>query len=133
MFFCLQNEHGYKLYPGWQNGATNKLQYGFEISIVDFFVDENSTIQLFENSKIRTAWDEEQEEWYFSIVDVIGILTEQPDYDGARNYWKVMKKRLFDEGSELVTNCNQLKMKFLKDGKMWAVFCTGTCEYHASE
>ena len=69
----------------------------------------------------------------FSIVDVIGILTEQPDYDGARNYWKVMKKRLFDEGSELVTNCNQLKMKSPKDGKIWAVFCTGTCEYHASE
>ncbi len=80
-------------------------------------MDENSSIQLFENSKIRTAWDEEQEEWYFSIVDVIGILTEQPDYDGARNYWKVMKKRLFDEGSELVTNCNQLKMKSPKDGK----------------
>ena len=77
----------------------------------------DSSIQLFENSKIRTAWDEEQEEWYFSIVDVIGILTEQPDYDGARNYWKVMKKRLFDEGSELVTNCNQLKMKSPKDGK----------------
>lgn len=49
-------------------------------------MDENSSIQLFENSKIRTVWDEEQEEWYFSIVDVIGILTEQPDYDGARNY-----------------------------------------------
>lgn len=80
-------------------------------------MDENRSIQLFENSKIRTAWDEEQEEWYFSIVDVIGILTEQPDYDGARNYWKVMKKRLFDEGSELVTNCNQLKMKSPKDGK----------------
>ena len=79
-------------------------------------MDENNSIQLFENSKIRTAWDEEQEEWYFSIVDVIGILTEQPDYDGARNYWKVMKKRLFDEGSELVTNCNQLKMKSPKAG-----------------
>lgn len=79
-------------------------------------MDENK-IQLFEDQKIRTAWDEEKEEWYFSVVDVVGILTEQPDYDGARNYWKVMKKRLSDEGSELVTNCNQLKMKSPKDGK----------------
>lgn len=50
-------------------------------------------------------------------MDVVGVLTEQPDYDGARNYWKVLKKRLSDEGSELVTNCNQLKMKSPKDGK----------------
>ena len=76
-------------------------------------MDENK-IQLFEDQKIRTAWDEEKEEWYFSVVDVVGILTEQPDYDGARNYWKVMKKRLSDEGSQLVTNCNQLKMKLEK-------------------
>ena len=79
-------------------------------------MDENK-IQLFEDQKIRTAWDEEKEEWYFSVVDVVGILTEQPDYDGARNYWKVMKKRLSDEGSQLVTNCNQLNMKSPKDGK----------------
>jgi len=79
-------------------------------------MDENK-MQLFEDQKIRTAWDEEKEEWYFSVVDVVGILTDQPNYDGARNYWKVMKKRLFDEGSELVTNCNQLKMKSPKDGK----------------
>lgn len=74
-------------------------------------------IQLFEEKKIRTAWDDEKEEWYFSVVDVIGILTEQQDYDGARNYWKVMKKRLSDEGSQLVTNCNQLKMKSQKRGQ----------------
>lgn len=74
-------------------------------------------IKLFENSPIRTAWDEEKEEWYFSVVDVIGVLTEQPDYDGARNYWKVLKKRISDEGSELVTKCNQLKMASPKDGK----------------
>ena len=74
-------------------------------------------IQLFENKRIRSAWDEQKEEWYFSVVDVVGALTEQPDYDGARNYWKVLKKRLSDEGSELVTSCNQLKMKSPKDGK----------------
>lgn len=77
----------------------------------------NENIKEFENHPIRTKWDEKKEEWYFSVVDVIGILTEQSDYDGARNYWKVMKKRLSDEGAELVTNCNQLKMKSPKDGK----------------
>ena len=76
-------------------------------------------IQLFEDRKIRTAWDEETEEWYFSIVDVVGVLTEQPDYDGARNYWKVLKNRLNEEGSQLVTNCNQLKMTSPKDGKKY--------------
>ena len=50
-------------------------------------------LQLFEEQPIRTAWDEENEEWYFSIVDIVGILTEQSDYDGARNYWKETKKR----------------------------------------
>lgn len=74
-------------------------------------------IKLFENSPIRTAWDEEKEEWYFSIVDVVNVLTEQPNYDGARNYWRVLKRRLVQEGSELVTNCNQLKLKSPKDGK----------------
>ena len=73
-------------------------------------------IQVFDNQPIRTAWDEEKEEWYFSIVDVIGVLTEQPDVDGARNYWKVLKNRLKKEGSQLVTNCNQLRMKS-QDGK----------------
>lgn len=77
---------------------------------------KNDKIQLFENKKIRTAWDEEKEEWYFSIVDVVAILTEQPDYQGARNYWKVLKKRLKDEGNQTVTNCNRLKMP-AADGK----------------
>lgn len=74
-------------------------------------------IKIFEDSPIRTVWDEKNEEWYFSIVDVVGILTEQHDYDGARNYWKVLKSRILSEGSELVTICNQLKMKSPKDGK----------------
>lgn len=74
-------------------------------------------IKLFEESPIRTAWDEEKEEWYFSVVDVVGVLTEQQSYDGARNYWRVLKRRLSNEGAQLVTNCNQLKMKSPKDGK----------------
>ena len=82
-------------------------------------IQENEKLQLFEDQPIRTAWDEENEEWYFSVVDVVGVLTEQPDLDGARNYWKVLKKRLIDEGSQLVTECNQLKMKSPKDGKRY--------------
>ncbi|MCR5702465.1 MAG: Bro-N domain-containing protein [Lachnospiraceae bacterium] len=76
-------------------------------------------IQLYEEQHIRTAWVEDEEEWYFSIVDVVGVLTEQPDIDGARNYWKVLKIRLKEEGNQLVTNCNQLKMKSPKDGKRY--------------
>ncbi len=73
-------------------------------------------LELFENQPIRTAWVEAEEEWYFSIVDVVKVLTEQPDIDGARNYWKVLKNRIKSEGNELVTNCNQLKMT-AQDGK----------------
>ena len=73
-------------------------------------------IQLYDHQPIRTAWDEENEEWYFSIVDVVRVLTDQADTDGARNYWKVLKNRLKREGSQLVTNCNQLKM-LSQDGK----------------
>ena len=82
-------------------------------------MEQKDKIQLFEDAKIRTAWDEENEEWYFSIVDVVGVLTEQPTQRGASNYWKVLKKRLKDEGNELVTNCNQLKLKSPKDGKRY--------------
>ena len=82
-------------------------------------MEQNNRIQLFENVQIRTAWDEEREEWYFSIVDVVGVLTEQATQRGASNYWRVLKKRLKDEGSELVTNCNQLKLKSPKDGKRY--------------
>ena len=74
-------------------------------------------VQLFEEQPIRTAWVEDEEEWYFSIVDVVRVLTEQPNTDGARNYWKVLKNRIKKEGNELVTNCNQLKMR-AQDGKM---------------
>jgi len=81
-------------------------------------MDENNSIQLFENKKIRTAWDEEREDWWFSIVDVVAVLTEQPSQRNASTYWAVMKNRLKKEGAnELLTNCKQLKMK-AGDGKM---------------
>ena len=87
---------------------------------------ENNAIQLFEDQKIRVAWDAEREEWYFSIVDVVAVLTDQPDYDHARNYWKVLKNRLAKEGSQLVTACNQLKMSSPKDGKNYATDVANT-------
>jgi len=74
-------------------------------------------LQLFQDQKIRSHWDEVAEKWYFSIIDIVEILTEQKDYQGARNYWKVLKHRLLKEGNETVTNCNQLKMSSA-DGKM---------------
>ena len=80
---------------------------------------EKELIQLFGEQKVRTKWDEEKQKWYFSIVDVCGVLTDQPDYDGAKNYWKVLKHRLKKEGNESVTNCNQLKMVSPKDGKQY--------------
>ena len=77
----------------------------------------NDAIQLFEDQPIRSAWDPEREEWYFSVVDVVGALTEQKDKRGASNYWAKLKQRLKDEGAdELLTNCQQLKLKS-KDGK----------------
>lgn len=76
-----------------------------------------SAIQEFENKQVRTHWDEEEEKMYFSIIDVVGVLTDQKDYQAARNYWKVLKSRLKKEGNETVTNCNQLKMP-ASDGKM---------------
>ena len=78
---------------------------------------ENDKLQMFEDQAIRTAWDEEAEEWYFSIVDVVKALTEQATVRGASNYWAKLKERLKGEGaSELLTNCQQLKMK-AADGK----------------
>lgn len=75
-------------------------------------------IQLFEEKKVRTVWDDEAEKWYFSVVDVICILTDQPDTKGARNYWKVLKHRLIKEGAQSVTDCNQLKLQ-AADGKKY--------------
>lgn len=77
----------------------------------------NDAIQLFEDQPIRSAWDVEREEWYFSVVDVVGALTDQKDQRGASNYWAKLKQRLKAEGAdELLTNCQQLKLKS-KDGK----------------
>lgn len=79
-------------------------------------MSEQDKIQLFEDQPIRAAWDSKQEEWYFSIVDVVGILTDSPDYNTGRKYWNKLKQRLKEEGSQLVTNCHQLKMT-AADGK----------------
>ena len=79
-------------------------------------MENQDSIQLFENQQIRTAWDTEKEEWYFSIVDVIGVLTDQADARHAAKYWSVLKTRLKQEGSQLTTNCQQLKMT-AADGK----------------
>ena len=80
-------------------------------------MSEQDKIQLFEDQKIRTAWDTEKEEWYFSVTDVIAVLTEQPTARGASNYWAKLKQRLKEEGAdELLTNCQQLKM-IASDGK----------------
>ena len=78
---------------------------------------KREALKLFEDRKVRTVWDDEQEKWYFSIVDVVAVLTDSVDYQAARNYWKVLKNRLLKEGNETVTNCNQLKMQ-AADGKM---------------
>ena len=79
---------------------------------------QNDKIQLFEDKRIRTAWNEEKEEWCFSIVDVVAVLTDQPDQRHAAKYWSVLKMRLKKEGSELTTNCSQLKMRSA-DGKRY--------------
>lgn len=81
-------------------------------------MDESNKIQLFEVKRIRTAWDEEEQEWYFSVVDVVSILTDQATPRNASTYWAVMKKRLIEEGFQLLTNCKQLKLK-AADGKLY--------------
>lgn len=83
-------------------------------------MSEQDKIQLFEDQPIRTAWDPDQEEWYFSVVDVVGVLTGQATQRGASNYWAKLKERLKAEGADqLLTNCQQLKMKSPKDGKRY--------------
>ena len=77
-----------------------------------------SNIKIFEQKKVRSQYDANKEIWYFSIVDIVGILTDQPTVERARNYWKVLKNRLKKEGNETVTNCNQLKLQS-EDGKFY--------------
>ena len=79
-------------------------------------MSKDEKIEIYEDQQIRTAWNEDEEEWYFSIIDVVSVLTEQADYQKARKYWNKLKQRLNDEGNETVTNCHQLKMK-AADGK----------------
>jgi hypothetical protein len=78
-------------------------------------MNKDTAIKLFESKKIRSIWNDDEEKWYFSIVDVVGVLTDSPN---PNNYWKVLKHRLAKEGSELVTDCNQLKMQS-SDGKYY--------------
>lgn len=78
---------------------------------------ESNELKLFENKKIRAKWDDEQEKWYFSVVDIVSALIDN-DYQSSRKYWKTLKMRLNKEGSELVTNCYQLKMES-SDGKYY--------------
>jgi prophage antirepressor-like protein len=82
-------------------------------------------IKLFQSQQIRLVWNEEEQQWYFSVVDVVGALTDQPTQERARNYWKVLKSRLKDEGNESVTNCNQLKMQS-SDGKYYKTDAANT-------
>ena len=83
---------------------------------------KESKIKIFEQTQVRTHWDEEQEKWYFAIVDVVAILTES---NNPQVYWRVLKKRLLAEGNETVSNCNGLKMH-APDGKMRATDCANT-------
>ena len=77
-------------------------------------MSQDIQIQLFENAKVRVVWDDEKEKYFFSVVDIVSVLTESAD---GRTYWKVLKNRLIKEGNETVTNCNQLKLP-ASDGKM---------------
>ena len=77
-----------------------------------------SNLKIFENKKVRSHYDSDNEIWFFSIIDIVGILTEQPSVQRSRNYWKVLKSRLIKEGNESVTNCNQLKLQS-EDGKFY--------------
>lgn len=90
---------------------------------------KNTAIKLFEEKQVRSIWNEEEENWYFSIVDVIGILSERTN---PNNYWKVLKHRLIKEGSQLVTACNQLKMQS-SDGKFYKTDVAGNTRKEIEE
>lgn len=78
---------------------------------------KQEAVQPFGDRKVRIVWDDQQEQWYFSVVDVVGVLTDSADHQTARNYWKVLKNRLLKEENQTVTSCNQLKMP-ASDGRM---------------
>ena len=81
-------------------------------------MEEHFAIQLFEGKNIRVVWDVETEKYYFSVVDIVQVLTESAEYQTARKYWNKLKQRLREEGNELVTNCHQLKLQ-ATDGKRY--------------
>lgn len=89
--------------------------------------NEKNAIQLFEDQKIRTAWDAERQTFYFSIVDVIAVLTDQPDQRHAAKYWSVLKTRMKKEGNQLTTNCSQLRMRSA-DGKLYKTDVADTAQ-----
>ena len=91
--------------------------YLCKVTLNTKFMTKKQALQLFEQKKVRTIWDEEQEKWYFAIVDVVAVLTEQDDYQKSRKYWNKLKQRLKEEGNETVTNCHQFKLQ-AADGKM---------------
>ncbi len=78
---------------------------------------QHNAVKIFEEKKVRAVWDDEQEKWYFSVVDVVRVLTEQSDLEHSRNYWKVLKHRLAKEGNQTVTDCNRLKL-LSRDGRL---------------
>jgi cell filamentation protein len=80
--------------------------------------EQANKIKLFESQQVRAEWDAEQEKWWFSILDIVAILTDQPDYKKVRNYWKWLKNKLIAEGSQLVSHTNQLKLQ-AADGKRY--------------
>jgi prophage antirepressor-like protein len=82
-------------------------------------------IQIFESQKVRALWDEEAEKWWFSVVDIVAVLTDQPTQRGATLYWGKLKQRLREEGSELLTNCQQLKLE-AADGKKYLTYIADT-------
>ena len=86
--------------------------------------NNKNLIAIFGDQPVRRAWDEKQEKWYFGVVDIVGVLTEQQDYQTARKYWNKLKERLKNEGSQLVTNCHQLKLQ-AGDGKSRAIVTNG--------
>jgi hypothetical protein len=79
---------------------------------------KDTSIKLFEEKKVRSLWNEEQEKWYFSVIDIVAVLTEQTDYKKAQSYWTTLKHRLKNEGSEIVTKCDKLKL-IANDGKKY--------------
>lgn len=120
MINCYTRKLGRNAGPGPK--ATNEKQYegnGLakeEFTLIEQMVrpmegmmNREKALAVFENYKIRRAYDEKSDTWFFSVVDIIGALIQQPDYQAARNYWKVLKNRLKKEGSQTVTNCNRLK------------------------